>query len=167
MPRAHSAARAPRVERHEAPAQRPRLTVLARPRPRPSSVPFALLCTLILAGALAGMLALNIAMTQNSYEITRLQIQSQTLTEQQQTLAEQNERLGTPQMLEKRAVEMGMVPASDPAYIDLGTGTVIGDPQPAAGDPADATPLAPLTSVPPAQIYTDDSAYHGMGNEGN
>src|SRR5690606_18312966 len=81
---------------------RPRLTVVAAPEAGGSSMPFTLLCTLIVAATLSALLYLNIQMSDASYEITRLQGQSQRLTEERQALAETNERLGTPQELERQ-----------------------------------------------------------------
>lgn len=144
------------------PAGRPRLTVITRPDPRSSSVPFTVLCTLIIVGTLAAVLMLNISMSDTSYRIGALQRQSHELTVQRQTLAEENERLGTPQELERRATELGMVPAGTPAYIDLASGTVIGEPQPAGGVAA----AAEEPPVPPAGIYDEPDIDHGMGNGG-
>lgn len=144
---------------------RPRLTVLAKPRTRTSPLPFVALCTLIVVATLAALLTLSIQMSDASYEITRLQGQSQRLTEEQQALAETDERLGTPQELEKQARELGMVPVTDPAYIDLESGTVMGETEQAAAA-ADADTPSAETAVPPAQIYDQPSTYHGMGNEG-
>lgn len=132
-------------------------------------MPFALLCTLIVTATLAALLFMNIQMSDASYEITRLQGQSQRLTEERQALAETNERLGTPQELERQAREIGMVPVSDPAYIDLDTGEIIGETSPTAqteGNPELAEVPAEV-AVPPAQIYDQPTAYHGMGNEGD
>ena len=131
-------------------------------------MPFALLCTLIVTATLAALLFMNIQMSDASYEITRLQGQSQRLTEESQGLQETNERLGTPQELERQAREIGMVPVSDPAYIDLDTGQIIGETAPA--EQTEGTPeLADVpaeVAVPPAQIYDEPTGYHGMGNEG-
>ncbi len=149
-------------------SERPRLTVVATPKTTGSSMPFTLLCTVIVAATLAALLFLNIQMSDASYEITRLQGQSQRLQEEAQALSETDERLGTPQELERQAREIGMVPVSDPAYIDLDTGEIIGETSPAAqteGSPELAQVPAEV-AVPPAQIYDEPSAYHGMGNEG-
>ena len=148
---------------------RPRLTVVAAPKAGGSSMPFTLLCTLIVAATLSALLYLNIQMSDASYEITRLQGQSQRLTEERQALAETNERLGPPQELERQAREIGMVPVSDPAYIDLDTGEIIGETSPTAqteGNPELAEVPAEV-AVPPAQIYDQPPAYHGMGNDGD
>lgn len=131
-------------------------------------MPFTMLCTVIVAATLAALLYLNIQMSDASYEITRLQGQSQRLTEEKQSLAETNERLGTPQELERQAREIGMVPVSDPAYIDLDTGEIIGETSPTAqteGNP-ELTEVPAEVAVPPAEIYDQPTAYHGMGNEG-
>jgi len=167
-----SAIRSPAVRPLRAPktsaAPRPKLTVLAAPKTSGSSMPFTLLCTLIVTATLAALLYMNIQMSDTSYEITRLQSQSQRLTEEKQGLAETNERLGTPQELERQAREHGMVPVSEPAYIDLDTGAVLG--QTAPSEQTASNPeltLAPAEAVvPPAQIYDEPTAYHGMGNEG-
>lgn len=153
------------------PAPRPRLAVLSRPETTRSPLPFALLITVIVLATLATMLVLNIEMSSTSYELTRLQARSQALTEEEQALAERNEQLGTPQELDRRAREIGMVGTDDPAYIDLATGTVIGGSGAADDAPAPESvsglenPTNP-SSIPPAQIYQDQSVYHGMGNEG-
>lgn len=147
---------------------KPRLTVLAAPRTARSPLPFTLLCTLIVAATLATVLYLNIQMSDTSYEITRLQAQSQRLTEEKQALAETNEQLGTPQELERRASELGMVPVTETAYIDLASGTVMGETSPdeqTASHPELAEQPAAVV-VPPAQIYDEPTSYHGMGNEG-
>ncbi|ASK66631.1 hypothetical protein CFK39_13355 [Brachybacterium avium] len=149
-------------------AARPGLTVVASPKTAGSSMPFTMLCTLIVVATLAALLYLNIQMSDTSYEITRLQGQSQRLTEESQALAETNERLGTPQELARQAREIGMVPVADPAYIDLDTGEIIGETSPAAQTEVnpELTEVPEKVAVPPAQIYDEPTAYHGMGNEG-
>ncbi|MGY5763813.1 septum formation initiator family protein [Brachybacterium sp. DNPG3] len=146
-------------------APAPRLTVLSAPRTGGGTLPFTLLCTLIVAATLAALLYLNIEMSNTSYEITRLEAQSKRLTQEEQALAETNERLGTPQELERQARELGMVPVTDPAYIDLDTGEVLGETAPIEGTAAagDAT----TDSVPVAEIYDAPTTYNGMGNEGD
>lgn len=147
-----------------APASRPRLTVLQRPAPRRSVVPFTLVCTLIIVGTLLGVLFLNLSMSSSSYEISRLQSQSRTLEENRQALQEQEDKLSTPQELEARATSLGMVPSGETAYIDLSTGSVV-DQAPAEGASSAPAP-APVATVPQASIYDGSEPYHGMGNEG-
>ena len=116
-------------------------------------------------GTLVALLLLNIQMSDASYRITRLQSQSQRLTEEAQALQETNARLGTPQELEKSAREIGMVPVGNPAYIDLSTGTVMGESSP-ANQVAQAPALPAAHVVPPARLSDSSTAYRGMGNEG-
>lgn len=173
MTTATSTARVRRPAARTAPAERapsstrsarPRLTVLERPAPRRSALPFTLLCSLIIVGTLLCVLSLNLSMSSSSYEISRLQSQSRTLEEQRQALQEQDDKLSTPQELQARAVALGMVPSGETAYIDLSTGSVVGQ-TPTAGTPPAAAP-APVAPVPQASIYDQNEPYHGMGNEG-
>ncbi|MGP5006103.1 septum formation initiator family protein [Brachybacterium tyrofermentans] len=149
-------------------AARPRLAIVAAPKTAGSSMPFTILCTLIVTATLAALLYMNIQMSDTSYEITRLQSQSQRLTEEKQALTETDERLGTPQELERQARELGMVPVTDPAYIDLDTGKIIGETSSAAQTEVnpELAKVAPEAAVPPAEIYDKPTTYHGMGNEG-
>jgi type II secretory pathway pseudopilin PulG len=119
-----------------------------------------LLCTLIVVGTLLTVLFLNIQMSGTSYQITRLQGQTQRLTDQAQVLQETNDQLSTPQELEKRATDLGMVPAGSPAYIDLDSGTVVGDAVPVT----DSTDRTDSGVVPASRAYPTDEPYHGMGN---
>ena len=164
----HAPAIRPARGARAAQAARPRLTVVSAPRTGGSTMPFTLLCTLIVVATLSALLYLNIQMSDASYEITRLQGQSQRLTEESQGLAETNQRLGTPQELERQAREIGMVPVSDPAYIDLDTGEIIGETSPAeqTGGTPELAEVPAEDAVPPAQIYDEPTEYHGMGNEG-
>lgn len=165
FPAAAARAARPRVRRPESPAQSaaaPRLTVVARPQPRRSIMPFALVCTAIIALTLGAILMLNISMSDTSYRITRLTMQSRALDDRAQSLKEQGEQLATPQELARRAGALGMVPAAQPAYIDLATGSIVGTPTAAAG-PAGAAPATAPTTTPPAA--TPHPSYFGMGGE--
>ena len=59
------------------------------------------------------------------------------------------------------------MPVTDPAYIDLHTRTVLSDTVDAeAPAPPELAEVPAEQAVPPAQIYDQPQAYHGMGNEG-
>ncbi len=133
------------------------LALVARPNIQRSSIPFTVLCTLVLLGAVIATLLLNISMTNMSYEVTKLQRESRELSEQSQLLEEKTDLLGTPQELERQARELGMVPAGKVAYIDLANGKIIGEPAAAAqGHPT----LVPHVAKAPKNLYD-----YGMGNE--
>ncbi len=147
-----------------APASRPALALVAKPKHARSIVPYTALITLIIVTALAATLALNIAMSTTSYQITTLQAEEKSLNQQRESLQQQKDALSGPQQLEKRARDLGMVPGTEPAYIDLASGTIIGTPAPAgsttsAGDPASLT----VTTAPVNRLPAYD---YGMGNEG-
>ncbi|MDO5646182.1 MAG: septum formation initiator family protein [Dermabacter sp.] len=158
---APSPARRPRTAA-PAPSRRPALALVARPQTQRSTLPFTILVSLILAGALVAMLLLNIAMSNTSYELTRLQGQSQSLAEQRQGLEERAETLGTPQELERRAREIGMVPAGEVAYIDLASGTIIG-----TAGVAESTGQALPATAPTTEGGGPAPYDYGMGNERN
>ncbi|MGX6404172.1 septum formation initiator family protein [Dermabacter hominis] len=133
------------------------LALVARPNIQRSSIPFTVLCTLVLLGAVVATLLLNISMTNMSYEVTKLQRESRELSEQAQLLEEKTDLLGTPQELERQARELGMVPAGKVAYIDLANGKIIGEPAAAAQG---QTALVPIVAKAPKNLYD-----YGMGNE--
>lgn len=141
-------------------ARRPVLALVARPEVGRSSVPFTVVCTIVLLAAIVGSLVLNIAMSNTSYEITRLQARSRDLKEQILTLEERQEVLGTPQELERRARDLGMVPGGNVAYIDLATGKIIGEA--AAAEGAAPASLVPVVPAPESHMSIYD---YGMGNE--
>lgn len=144
--------------------QPPPMAVLTRPEPANSPLRYVIFLGAIVLVTVLAILAMNIEMSTTSYQITRLEIQSQRLTEQKQALIEREEQLATPQELDRRARELGMVPSAHPAYIDLATGTVIG--ADGEGVSAVTTSDTSTSQIPPAHIYRDVSTYYGMGNEG-
>lgn len=153
-------ASAPRVRPSRAPEPRaPRLTLLAEPAPGRSTVPFVALCTAILVGALLAVLVLNISMSQGSYELSRLQSQAGALTQREQDLQQELELRQAPQRLAVEAQQLGMVPSGQPAFIDLATGEIIGEPMPAGERPVSENLVAP-----PA-IESASDAYHGLGRQ--
>ncbi|WP_279063363.1 septum formation initiator family protein [Dermabacter hominis] len=138
-------------------ARKANLTLVSRPHIQRSSIPFTVLCTLVLLGAVIATLLLNISMTNMSYEVAKLQRESRELSEQTQMLEEKSDLLGTPQELERQARELGMVPAGKVAYIDLANGSMIGEP---AAATQGAAALVPHVAKAPKNLYD-----YGMGNE--
>lgn len=136
-----------RPRRSSSASPRARLTLLAPSQATGSVIPFAGLVTLIVLLTLIGVLALNIAMSQGSYERSALAAESGRLAQEEQALQETQERLSTPQELERRARALGMVPSGDPAFIDLSDGSIVGEAQPAGVDPGVAI------TVPTASVY--------------
>ena len=110
----------------------------ARRRPRPAAGrtrraagrgPFAALVVLILAGGLIALLLLNTALNQGSFQLTRLQQQTDKLTDERQGLQQQIGAWSAPDALSARARQLGMVPGGNPAFL-RDDGTVQGSPTP-------------------------------------
>lgn len=129
------AARNLRVPRFaEEAVERARLAVVPRQRRGPAPrVPFAILVGLVLLGGVAGLLMFNTHMQKNSFTITSLELRAQELHAKEQSLRMELDDLRDPQRLADRAVAMGMVPPDSPAFLDLRTGEVVGNPDPSTG----------------------------------
>lgn len=93
--------------------------------------PFAALVALLLSAGLVGLLLLNTALNQGSFQLTQLQQQTTRLTDQQQGLQQQIADWSAPDELAARARQLGMVPGGVPAFLK-DDGTVLGSPQPLA-----------------------------------
>ncbi|MER7703946.1 cell division protein FtsL [Kitasatospora sp. NPDC097605] len=105
-------------------------------RPVRGRTPFAVLVVLLLGAGLLGLLALNTALNEGSFELSRLQRQTTVLTDEQQGLQHQIDQNSAPDALARRAAELGMVPAGGMAFLDLPNGgAVVGTPKAAQDSP--------------------------------
>jgi hypothetical protein len=114
----------------------PRLRVAP---PAPISAPrapfIAVVITLVVAGVF-GILLINTKTNENSFRISKLQDQQQTLDNQQQQLDNQLAVFDSAGNLDAAARRLGLVRADTPAYIRLPDGRVFGVPKPGEGQPA-------------------------------
>ncbi|MFJ8430058.1 cell division protein FtsL [Kitasatospora sp. NPDC094019] len=119
------------------PGQSGRARITVRPgRAVRGRTPFAVLVVLLLGAGLLGLLALNTALNEGSFELSRLNRQTTALTDEQQGLQHQIDQNSAPDALARRAVELGMVPAGGMAFLDLPNGgAVVGTPKPAQDSP--------------------------------
>ncbi|MCK7622123.1 septum formation initiator family protein [Streptomyces sp. RS10V-4] len=140
------------------PRGRQRLTALLPSAPRTGTAartPFVLLVVVLLGSGLIGLLVLNSALNQGSFELSRLERQTGELTDEQQALQQEVDGYSAPGALARRARELGMVPGGNPAFL-LPDGTVRGapGPAPAAGAALSASagplPLGPAALRPAA-----------------
>lgn len=116
--------RMPRIA--EAAVQRARLTVVPRTRTKAARVPFVTLVTLVLLAGVVGLLLFNTSMQQASFATTSLEQQASSLSAREQTLRMELDELRNPQRVAEAAQGMGMVPAVNPAFLDLRTNQVVG-----------------------------------------
>ena len=103
-----------------------------------------------LAAGLVGLLLLNIAMQKGAFELARLDAQASELRTRQQALDLDVDRLASPARLAEQATAQGMVPTTNPVFLDIASGEVVGTPTPAAaatltaeGSPVDDPPRRP------------------------
>ena len=161
-------ARLPRLPRiAEDAVARARLTVVPRKRQKAAKVPFVALVTLVLLGGVVGLLLFNTSMQQASFAATALQDQADTLAAREQTLRMELDVLRDPQRIAQQAQAMGMVPATNTAFIDLKEhGKVLGVATPAQRVPFRIRPKVP---APPAgativkHVPAPGAATHGSG----
>ncbi|GAA1271189.1 hypothetical protein GCM10009665_69320 [Kitasatospora nipponensis] len=128
-------------------------------------MPFAILVVVLLTLGLLGLLMLNTALNEDSFELTKLQRQTTQLTDQQQSLQQQIDQQAAPDALEKAARQLGMVPGGDPAFLQddgkvLGTPGAAKDSPPVKRSGADIWPSTstPLPAPPPAPSAADSAA---------
>ncbi|MFI1756274.1 septum formation initiator family protein [Streptomyces sp. NPDC020571] len=123
-------------------------------RGQAARAPFVLLVVLLLGGGLIGLLVLNSALSEGSFQLDDLKQRTKELSDEEQALQRDIDGYSAPQALQRRARELGMVPGGDPAFLDP-DGTVKGSPSPA---PAAATPLV---LAPEALAFTSAGAATG------
>ncbi len=87
-------------------------------------MPFFLLLCGLLGGALISALIISTTLAQGSFEITRLQQSNDALTRQRQMLQEEVAAAQSAQVIENRALQLGMRPAGELRFLNLKTGQV-------------------------------------------
>lgn len=104
---------------------------------------FVIVLASILGVGLCGMLLLNTTMAQGAFTLSELRSTQDELSRTEATLIESVAALAAPTVLEEKARNLGMVPSSTPAFIQIPSGKILGKPKPAPGvpvaTPADAT----------------------------
>ncbi len=139
----------------------PRLTLLAPPASTRFRLPFAALCAAVLVASLLGVLVINIVLSRGAYTEHLLENRTIELTEAEQHLSERLAVQASPAVLSQRARELGMVPNTNPAFIRMSDGTVLGSPAPAEAGTAPAAasiPAVGLDVVPEAPAAAQEAA---------
>ncbi|MGR2753563.1 hypothetical protein [Agromyces arachidis] len=143
------------------PAAKPAIERIRRLRPVPSAavgtrarprLAYAVVALASIGAIAIAQLLLSIAMTQGAYEMDEQLLRQAELRREEAKLTDDLDRLESPQYLAMNAEALGMVPNSDPAFLRLSDGAVIGDPRAADGAAAAAAALVPnalIDGVPP------------------
>ncbi|MEU8969626.1 septum formation initiator family protein [Streptomyces monashensis] len=143
------------------PALRGRAARLARlipaGRARAARTPFVLLVVLLLGGGLIGLLVLNSALSEGSFKLADLQKRTKSLTDEEQALQRDIDDYSSPDALQRRAHELGMVPGGDPAFLGP-DGRVRGVPGAAPESAALTGRVAPEAMTPAAVRSPSPSA---------
>ncbi|ANB05946.1 hypothetical protein SAM40697_1986 [Streptomyces ambofaciens] len=130
-------------------------------RGQAARAPFVLLVVVLLGGGLIGLLLLNSALSEGSFQLDDLKQETKELTDEEQALQRDIDAYSAPRALQRRARELGMVPGGDPAFL-APDGSVKGSPSPA---PTAVTPLvvAPeaLTAPPGTDTLSTDTSGTG------
>lgn len=123
-----------------------------RARPRALYAVIAISAVLMIVVA---QLLLSIGISQGAYQLSSLQTKQTQLQRAYQAASQDLDRLTSPQNLAANANALGMVSNSNPAYIRLSDGAVLGAPLPVSGAAGTVTgaqgnlvPNAQLTGVP-------------------
>ncbi|MFB9748363.1 hypothetical protein [Leifsonia shinshuensis] len=150
---------APPLDRPERPARERRAHLEVVPtrsqrRARPRTL-YAVTAVSALLVIVVAQLLLSIGVSQGAYQLSSLQAQQTQLQRSYQAASEDLNRLTSPQNLAANANALGMVSNSNPAYLRLSDGAVLGAPiaaTPAAGTvtggQGNLVPNAQLNGVP-------------------
>ena len=114
------------------PAQRallrlvPDLRVPAGQQIRPLA--FIKLMAIVLSIGTALLLFINIMLTQDAFTLSQLERQAAEVSAQEEAITQEAARISSPTILAQRAVQLGINTGEAPAFIDLGSGTILGAP---------------------------------------
>jgi hypothetical protein len=139
---------------------RPVPETVRRARPRLAYGVVALVSIGVIAMA---QLLLSIAMTQGAYELDAQLLRQSELQREQQKLSDDLDRLESPQYLAMNAEALGMVPNSDPVYLRLSDGAVLGEPTAAAGAAGASSSLVPNALIDGVPPVTEQAAEETSG----
>lgn len=119
-------------EVEERPSHLEVVTTRTQRRARPRTV-YAIIAVGVLFGVVVAQLLMSIAVSQGAYQLNTLQDKQTELQRSYQAASEDLNRLSSPQNLAANANALGMVTNSNPVYLRLSDGAVLGAPIPANG----------------------------------
>ena len=145
-------------------SSRPRLRLVPPVKARVSTFGFLLVLTVLVV---LGMVLVMVVTTQvgaQSRDLANLRKEATQLSYQAASRRTELQGVSSSGSLALRAAELGMVPNPFPAFVNLSTGTILGQPQPVKGDeapyltgrsgsrqsPTPAAPESPASQATPA-----------------
>jgi len=134
-----------------------------RSRPR---IVYALTAIAGVGAIIVAQLLLSVGISQGAYEISALQASQAELSRTEASVNEDLVRVSSPQSLAANATALGLVSNSNPVYLRLSDGAVLGAPSSASGSQASSASLVPnsllgdnivLSQLPAGATGTDVS----------
>lgn len=116
---------------------------------------YAIIAVAGVAVIVVAQMLLSIAVTQGAYEVDKYQIEQAKLARQEQQLREDLDRVQSPQFLAANAEALGMVPNTNPVYLRLSDGAVLGQPEAADGGSPATAPLVPNALIDGVPLVTE------------
>jgi hypothetical protein len=131
-------------------------------RARPKIV-YALSAVTGVAAIVVAQLLLSVGISEGAYEVSRLQASQVELGRTAESVTEDLVRASSPQSLAANAEALGMVSNSNPVYLRLSDGAVLGAPSSATGSQADAASLVPNALLAGVPLVTQLPQSTGQG----
>jgi hypothetical protein len=148
-------------------AQRTQRSTVPEPTPQPERRPgsasratFVIAVMVLLVGGVVATLWFSTQATADAYKLEQAKNTTNQLQVQVGQLQQQVAQQNSPLSLAKRAQQLGMIPAGDPAHLVVGANgkvTVIGTPSAAEPPPPPPKPK-PSTTPPPTSTATNKAA---------
>jgi hypothetical protein len=110
--------------------------------------PFLAVVLLLAVAGLIGLVLLNTAVNENAFRLHDLETKQDSLDQEEQRLDSAKARAESPAHLNDLAQKMGLVPAGQPAFVDVPKGKVIGTPTPARAPTPSPSPSSKSTTSP-------------------
>jgi hypothetical protein len=124
--------------------------------------PFIVFVIAVLGVGLVGLLLLNTSLQKRAFDVSSLQRSTAVLADQQSALEQQAADLSAPEAVASQAAALGMVPNTNPVFLRLSDGKVLGDPVPARRPviikpKAAVAPKTPVVKAKPTSTKTTTS----------
>lgn len=97
-------------------------------------LPFMLIIAGVLVAGLVGLMLLQTRVQEQSFELRQLQTKATALSYRQAQLEAALQQQTTPAEISRQATALGMVPNPNAVYIDIRTGSVVGNQKPVTGN---------------------------------
>ncbi len=155
-------------------ASRPRLRLVQVPVARVSTIGFVAIVLLLIAAGLTGVMLVSTTVNAQSRELAGLRQEAMVLGYEADGLESKYQRVTSTNALALRAAELGLVPNPYPAFVNLGKGTITGEPKAVTGkempflqgsapEPEPSPGAAPSPSA--SQSPSDLAASGGTGEQ--